>query len=75
MAFCVILGYIKLHCFLFQVGREFGFDSNGFSMYLNRNKTGEIQSQSKTLSVLKIKYVEESTVKSLCHCIIDTLVY
>lgn len=41
----------------FQVAKEFGFSSNGFSIYLNRNKTGEILSQNKTLSLLKIKYV------------------
>lgn len=41
--------------FLSQVGKEFGFNSNGFSVYLNRNKTGEIVSQNKTLSLLKIK--------------------
>lgn len=38
-----------------QVAEEFGFSSNGFSIYLNRNKTGEILSQNKTLSLLKIK--------------------
>uniref|UniRef100_A0A8C9ZRZ0 Nuclear protein localization protein 4 homolog n=1 Tax=Sander lucioperca TaxID=283035 RepID=A0A8C9ZRZ0_SANLU len=42
--------------FLSQVGNEFGFNSNGFSIYLNRNKTGEILSQNKTLSLLKIKH-------------------
>lgn len=41
-----------------QVAKEFGFNSNGFSIYLNRNKTGEILSQNKTLSLLKIKYVQ-----------------
>uniref|UniRef100_A0A672KRX9 Nuclear protein localization protein 4 homolog n=1 Tax=Sinocyclocheilus grahami TaxID=75366 RepID=A0A672KRX9_SINGR len=35
---------------------EFGFSSNGFSIYLNRNKTGEILSQNKTLSLLKVKH-------------------
>lgn len=38
-----------------QVAKEFGFNSNGFSVYLNRNKTGELVSQNKTLSLLKIK--------------------
>jgi len=38
-----------------QVAKEFGFNSNGFAVYLNRNKTDEIVSQSKTLSILKIK--------------------
>lgn len=42
-------------CLLPQVAKEFGFNSNGFSIYLNRNKTGEILSQNKTLSLLKIK--------------------
>ncbi|KAG7269090.1 hypothetical protein CRUP_004359 [Coryphaenoides rupestris] len=42
--------------FLKQVAKEFGFNSNGFSIYLNRNKTDEIVSQSKTLSILKIKH-------------------
>jgi hypothetical protein len=37
------------------VGKEFGFPSNGFTIFLNRNKTDEIQSQNKTLSLLKIK--------------------
>ena len=41
--------------FLSQVAKEFGFNSNGFSIYQNRNKTGEIISQSKSLSILKIK--------------------
>lgn len=38
-----------------QVAKEFGFNSNSFSVYLNRNKTGEILSQNKSLSLLKIK--------------------
>uniref|UniRef100_A0A665WUN1 Nuclear protein localization protein 4 homolog n=1 Tax=Echeneis naucrates TaxID=173247 RepID=A0A665WUN1_ECHNA len=42
--------------FLKKVAKEFGFNSNGFSVYLNRNKTGEILSQNKTLSLLKIKH-------------------
>uniref|UniRef100_A0A3B4TKD8 NPL4 homolog, ubiquitin recognition factor n=1 Tax=Seriola dumerili TaxID=41447 RepID=A0A3B4TKD8_SERDU len=42
--------------FLKKVAKEFGFNSNGFSVYLNRNKTGEIFSQNKTLSLLKIKH-------------------
>uniref|UniRef100_A0A8D0D736 Nuclear protein localization protein 4 homolog n=1 Tax=Sander lucioperca TaxID=283035 RepID=A0A8D0D736_SANLU len=42
--------------FIKKVGNEFGFNSNGFSIYLNRNKTGEILSQNKTLSLLKIKH-------------------
>uniref|UniRef100_A0A9J7XWH4 NPL4 homolog, ubiquitin recognition factor n=1 Tax=Cyprinus carpio carpio TaxID=630221 RepID=A0A9J7XWH4_CYPCA len=42
--------------FLKKVAKEFSFSSNGFSVYLNRNKTGEILSQNKTLSLLKIKH-------------------
>ncbi|KAL4658201.1 hypothetical protein GN956_G2963 [Arapaima gigas] len=42
--------------FLKKVAKEFGCSSNGFSIYLNRNKTGEIISQNKTLSLLKIKH-------------------
>uniref|UniRef100_A0AAR2LB88 Nuclear protein localization protein 4 homolog n=1 Tax=Pygocentrus nattereri TaxID=42514 RepID=A0AAR2LB88_PYGNA len=42
--------------FLKKVAKEFGFNSNGFSVYLNRNKTGEVLSQNKTLSLLKIKH-------------------
>ncbi|KAI2658310.1 hypothetical protein H4Q32_016350 [Labeo rohita] len=42
--------------FLKKVAKEFGFSSNGFSVYLNRNKTGEILSQNKALSLLKIKH-------------------
>uniref|UniRef100_A0A3Q4ARA7 Nuclear protein localization protein 4 homolog n=1 Tax=Mola mola TaxID=94237 RepID=A0A3Q4ARA7_MOLML len=42
--------------FLKKVAKEFGFNTNGFSVYLNRNKTGEIISQNKTLSLLKIKH-------------------
>ncbi|KAK3529111.1 hypothetical protein QTP70_016546 [Hemibagrus guttatus] len=42
--------------FLKKVAKEFGFNSNGFSVYLNRDKTGEIVSQNKTLSLLKIKH-------------------
>lgn len=42
--------------FLKKVAKEFGFNSNGFSIYLNRNKTGEILPQNKALSVLKIKH-------------------
>uniref|UniRef100_A0A8C6T384 Nuclear protein localization protein 4 homolog n=1 Tax=Neogobius melanostomus TaxID=47308 RepID=A0A8C6T384_9GOBI len=37
--------------FLKKVGKEFGFSSNGFSVYQNRNKTGEILSQNKALSL------------------------
>ncbi|KAL4648635.1 hypothetical protein GN956_G6795 [Arapaima gigas] len=42
--------------FLKKVAKEFGFTSNGFSVYMNRNKTGEILSQNKALSLLKIKH-------------------
>ncbi|XP_058848348.1 nuclear protein localization protein 4 homolog [Acipenser ruthenus] len=42
--------------FLRKVAKEFGFSTNGFSVYQNRNKTGEITSQSKSLSLLKIKH-------------------
>jgi len=40
---------------LSQVATELGFSANGFSIYLNRNKTDEILSQSKTMSLLNIK--------------------
>lgn len=40
----------------FQVAKEFGFQNNGFSVYVNRNKTGEITASSnKSLNLLKIK--------------------
>ncbi|XP_069511243.1 nuclear protein localization protein 4 homolog [Ambystoma mexicanum] len=43
--------------FLKKVASEFGFGHNGFSVYLNRNKTGEISaSPNKSLNVLKIKH-------------------
>ncbi|XP_028674159.1 nuclear protein localization protein 4 homolog [Erpetoichthys calabaricus] len=42
--------------FIKKVAKEFGFNTNGFSIYQNRNKTGEIISQNKTLSLLKIKH-------------------
>ncbi|XP_057682181.1 nuclear protein localization protein 4 homolog [Corythoichthys intestinalis] len=42
--------------FLKKVAKEFGFNSNRFSVYLNRNKTGELLSQNKSLSLLKIKH-------------------
>ncbi|KAK1163740.1 hypothetical protein AOXY_G15623 [Acipenser oxyrinchus oxyrinchus] len=42
--------------FLKKVAKEFGFSTNGFSIYQNRNKTGEITPQSKSLSLLKIKH-------------------
>ncbi len=51
----VVLSNQHTVLFLSQVAKEFGFNSNGFSVYLNRNKTGEILSQNKTLSLLKIK--------------------
>nr|XP_060501131.1 nuclear protein localization protein 4 homolog isoform X2 [Panthera onca] len=39
------------------VAKEFGFQNNGFSVYINRNKTGEITASStKSLSLLKIKH-------------------
>lgn len=39
-----------------QVAKEFGFQNNGFSVYINRNRTGEIPaSSSKSLNLLKIK--------------------
>ncbi|OBS83018.1 hypothetical protein A6R68_22999, partial [Neotoma lepida] len=42
--------------FLKKVAKEFGFQNNGFSVYINRNKTGEITaSSSKSLHLLKIK--------------------
>ncbi|XP_030150790.1 nuclear protein localization protein 4 homolog isoform X3 [Lynx canadensis] len=42
--------------FLKKVAKEFGFQNNGFSVYINRNKTGEITASStKSLSLLKIK--------------------
>ncbi|XP_056285553.1 nuclear protein localization protein 4 homolog [Pseudoliparis swirei] len=42
--------------FLKKVATELGFSANGFSIYLNRNKTDEILSQSKTMSLLNIKH-------------------
>ncbi|KFV65318.1 Nuclear protein localization protein 4, partial [Dryobates pubescens] len=43
--------------FLKKVAKEFGFRNNGFSIYTNRNRTGEITaSQNKSLSLLKIKH-------------------
>ncbi|XP_077359345.1 nuclear protein localization protein 4 homolog [Festucalex cinctus] len=42
--------------FLKKVAKEFGFNSNRFSLYLNRNKTGEVLSQNKSLGLLKIKH-------------------
>uniref|UniRef100_A0A2K6D7Q0 NPL4 homolog, ubiquitin recognition factor n=1 Tax=Macaca nemestrina TaxID=9545 RepID=A0A2K6D7Q0_MACNE len=39
------------------VAKEFGFQNNGFSVYINRNKTGEITASSnKSLNLLKIKH-------------------
>lgn len=41
---------------VFQVAKEFGFRNNGFSVYTNRNRTGEITAaQNKSLNLLKIK--------------------
>uniref|UniRef100_H0XCQ9 Nuclear protein localization protein 4 homolog n=1 Tax=Otolemur garnettii TaxID=30611 RepID=H0XCQ9_OTOGA len=41
--------------FLKKVAKEFGFQNNGFSVYINRNKTGEITASSnKSLNLLKI---------------------
>ncbi|XP_075025489.1 nuclear protein localization protein 4 homolog isoform X3 [Calonectris borealis] len=43
--------------FLKKVAKEFGFRNNGFSVYTNRNRTGEITaSQNKSLNLLKIKH-------------------
>uniref|UniRef100_F6U6B1 NPL4 homolog, ubiquitin recognition factor n=1 Tax=Ornithorhynchus anatinus TaxID=9258 RepID=F6U6B1_ORNAN len=43
--------------FLKKVAKEFGFGNNGFSVYINRNKTGEITaSPNKSLNLLKIKH-------------------
>ncbi|XP_063312362.1 nuclear protein localization protein 4 homolog [Pelobates fuscus] len=43
--------------FLKKVAKEFGFRNNGFSVYVNRNRTGEISaSQNKSLNLLKIKH-------------------
>ncbi|KAM4663209.1 nuclear protein localization protein 4 homolog [Discoglossus pictus] len=43
--------------FLKKVAKEFGFRNNGFSVYQNRNRTGEISaSQNKSLNLLKIKH-------------------
>ncbi|KAB1266443.1 Nuclear protein localization protein 4-like protein [Camelus dromedarius] len=40
-----------------KVAKEFGFQNNGFSVYINRNKTGEITASSnKSLNLLKIKH-------------------
>ncbi|RMB95243.1 hypothetical protein DUI87_28230 [Hirundo rustica rustica] len=42
--------------FLKKVAKEFGFRNNGFSVYTNRNRTGEITAaQNKSLNLLKIK--------------------
>ncbi|XP_012511808.1 PREDICTED: nuclear protein localization protein 4 homolog [Propithecus coquereli] len=42
--------------FLKKVAKEFGFQNNGFSVYINRNKTGEITASSnKSLNLLKVK--------------------
>ncbi|MEE6524444.1 hypothetical protein FKM82_023918 [Ascaphus truei] len=39
--------------------KKFGFRNNGFSVYLNRDRTGEISaSQNKSLNLLKIKASE-----------------
>ncbi|KAI1232499.1 hypothetical protein IHE44_0006964 [Lamprotornis superbus] len=39
------------------VAKEFGFRNNGFSVYTNRNRTGEITAaQNKSLNLLKIKH-------------------
>uniref|UniRef100_A0A6I8SED5 Nuclear protein localization protein 4 homolog n=1 Tax=Xenopus tropicalis TaxID=8364 RepID=A0A6I8SED5_XENTR len=43
--------------FLKKVAKEFGFRNNGFSVYVNRNRTGEISAtQNKSLHFLKIKH-------------------
>ncbi|NWY17932.1 NPL4 protein, partial [Aphelocoma coerulescens] len=43
--------------FLKKVAKEFGFRNNGFSIYTNRNRTGEITAaQNKSLNLLKIKH-------------------
>nr|KAF6416641.1 NPL4-like protein, ubiquitin recognition factor [Molossus molossus] len=43
--------------FLKKVAKEFGFQNNGFSVYINRNRTGEISASSnKSLHLLKIKH-------------------
>uniref|UniRef100_A0A8C9UFM1 Nuclear protein localization protein 4 homolog n=1 Tax=Serinus canaria TaxID=9135 RepID=A0A8C9UFM1_SERCA len=43
--------------FLKKVAKEFGFRNNGFSVYTNRNRTGEITAaQNKSLNLLKIKH-------------------
>ncbi|NWH73412.1 NPL4 protein, partial [Piaya cayana] len=42
---------------LFQIAKEFGVEHNDFSVYTNRNRTGEIKSsQKKFISLLKIKH-------------------
>ncbi|EDL34745.1 nuclear protein localization 4 homolog (S. cerevisiae), isoform CRA_c [Mus musculus] len=48
--------------FLKKVAKEFGFQNNGFSVYINRNKTGEITaSSSKSLHLLKINLAGPSS--------------
>ncbi|TKC53470.1 hypothetical protein EI555_014925, partial [Monodon monoceros] len=48
--------------FLKKVAKEFGFQNNGFSVYINRNKTGEITASSnKSLNLLKINLAGPSS--------------
>ncbi|KAK2112356.1 Nuclear protein localization protein 4 [Saguinus oedipus] len=48
--------------FLKKVAKEFGFQNNGFSVYINRNKTGEITASSnKSLNLLKINLAGSSS--------------
>uniref|UniRef100_A0AC11ENP8 NPL4 homolog, ubiquitin recognition factor n=1 Tax=Ovis aries TaxID=9940 RepID=A0AC11ENP8_SHEEP len=48
--------------FLKKVAKEFGFQNNGFSVYINRNKTGEITASSnKSLNLLKINNTREDS--------------
>ncbi|XP_023412566.1 nuclear protein localization protein 4 homolog isoform X1 [Loxodonta africana] len=55
--------------FLKKVAKEFGFQNNGFSVYINRNKTGEITASSnKSLNVLKIK-CRHGPLGKCVHCV------
>ncbi|XP_066092200.1 nuclear protein localization protein 4 homolog isoform X1 [Saccopteryx bilineata] len=55
--------------FLKKVAKEFGFQNNGFSVYINRNKTGEITASSnKSLNLLKIK-CRHGPLGKCVHCV------
>uniref|UniRef100_A0A2K6EZH9 Nuclear protein localization protein 4 homolog n=1 Tax=Propithecus coquereli TaxID=379532 RepID=A0A2K6EZH9_PROCO len=55
--------------FLKKVAKEFGFQNNGFSVYINRNKTGEITASSnKSLNLLKVK-CRHGPLGKCVHCV------